>query len=391
MKKSGYLFAMMFVAVAMSGCSSLASNSASDDMYSTHNRVAIAQRQAAEAELAKAQALAEKARYEQLLAEREAKQAEEAYYNSLRSGGNRGTTLYADNDDVVVIADSKYARRIYMFDNNDIYILPSDYYRWSYSPYDYYYNVPPRYWNSYWNRWGWSVSGPGWSFYWNSSPWYCGWYDHWHYDPWYVSCHYGWHNPYWYNPHYHHHYPSHGPSWPGWGPGAGSGGPHYAGNRPSHQPGYRTFDNGYRSSISYRQPSVTGSHSSSRGPVQNSGSSNGGNKGSNNGNYQNSRPSRSDFLSPSRPSNNNSSSSSRAESNSSNSNRQNSSSSSSSSPTYRRGSGSSSYNSSRPTYSSGSSSSSRGNSGFSSGGSYSSGGSSHSSGGSGSGRSAGGR
>ena len=69
MKRAYFLFAMMMVAVAMSGCSSLAQSSASDDLYSTHNRIAIAQREAAEAELAKAQALRQKALYEQKLAE----------------------------------------------------------------------------------------------------------------------------------------------------------------------------------------------------------------------------------------------------------------------------------------------------------------------------------
>ena len=136
MKIAKNIWLIILGAVALSGCSALAQSGSNDDLYTTHNKVAIAQRQAAEAELAKAQALAEKARYEQLLAQREAEQAEEAYYNSLREGNSeRRTSVYADDGDVVVVTGGgKYARRIYMFDNSDVYILPSSYYAWNYSP-----------------------------------------------------------------------------------------------------------------------------------------------------------------------------------------------------------------------------------------------------------------
>lgn len=333
---------VILVAAVTSGCSSLNRNASSDDLYTTHNKIAIAQREAAEAELAKAQALAEKARYEQMLAEQQAAEAEQAYYNSLRTGDNRrGTTIYADDADVVIMADSRYARRMYMFDNYDVYILPSSYYAWSYSPYydPFYHNLPPRYWNGYLGSWGWSVGSAGWHFYWNSS-WY---------DPWYASWNYGWYNPYWgpyypsYHPHHHHH---HGHVWPGWGPGPGSGGHLHGSHRPSHQPGYRTFDNGYKAPIASRNPSVTGAPA--RGNSANSNTSGGG--------YRGSTPSRSDFTKPGRTTNG--TAPSRVNSNTS---RPSSSSSSnkgtSTSTTYRRGTSSSSSSGtvSRPSNSSSSS------------------------------------
>lgn len=375
MKHAKFNLLVIILAVVMSGCSSLNRNAASDDLYSTHNKVAIAQREAAEAELAKAQALAEKARYEQMLAEQQADQAKQAYYNSLRMDDSRGTTVYADDGDVVVVAGSRYARKLYLFEDSDVYIMPSSYYAWNYSPYyDYYHHLPARYWSAYYGRWGWSYGYAGWDFHWYR-PWY---------DPWYAPIHYdyGWYDPYW-GPswHAHHHHHHHCPVWPGWGPGAGSGGPHYGSNRPTHHSGYRTFDNGYKAPIASRQPSVSGA-SSNRG---NSSSSNSG------GNYRGNSPSRSDFFKPNR-SNSNSSNPSRVNSNTSRPSSSGSSSSSSSSSTYRRGtsssSSSSSNSSSRPTYSSGSSSF-----GSSSSGGFSGGGSSSSRGGSssGSGRSMGGR
>ena len=62
----------------LSGCAAAWQNvSYSDDLYSVHNKIAIANRQKAEAELAKAQYEAEQAQYEATLAKIKAEAAKQ--------------------------------------------------------------------------------------------------------------------------------------------------------------------------------------------------------------------------------------------------------------------------------------------------------------------------
>ena len=328
------------------------------------------------------------------------KQEDEARTDELvRKTKESAIYLFGDKKDTVMIPENMSAR--IQFDQKvggTVVTVGENPYDWRLdleNNYGYYYGPysigSSWYWSRHYSPWYSLDFAPwryrGWYDAWHYGSWYSpyyyggfygGWYDPWYwgsswgwYDPWYSPYYCGWHGHYYWGHSHHHHY---GPSWPGWGAGPGSGGHHIAGHKPSHQPGYRTFENGDRNPIATRKPSVSGSQPSpSRG------------QNSQGGGYRGSQPSRSDFLSPSRPSN----SSTRVErENTTNSNSGGNRTSGTGSTTYRRGtsSSSSSSSSSRPTYSSSSSSSSSRGGGFSGGSSSSS----HSSS-SGSGRSSGGR
>ena len=103
------IIAIMVVATslfAMLGCATAWQNVAyTDDLYSVHNKIAIANRQKAEAELAKAQYEAEQAQYEATLAKIKAEAAKQ------------GVAVTEGNINVydAVLADSyesAYARRL---------------------------------------------------------------------------------------------------------------------------------------------------------------------------------------------------------------------------------------------------------------------------------------
>ena len=216
-----------------------------DDLYAIHNQTAIANRQKAEAELAKARYEAQQAQYEANLARARAEAAQYGY--TVTEGTVNGYDAVLADD-----YESAYARRLYAF-SSPTYRMPSSYYTWRYSDAFHYasaydpafYNVvvsgdmvwvEPKYVTSMFGTWG-AVVVPsyswyyGWDspyYYWNSPyrwslNWYCGW-DY----PYYCGHYY---NHYYH--HHHHHYNPHRPSYhrpshqhrptPGYPPHAGSG------------------------------------------------------------------------------------------------------------------------------------------------------------------------
>ena len=167
------------------GCTSASRVTASSDLYGVHNRIEIAQREAAEAEAARQEAIARQARYEAMLAEREAALAEEAYYGSSEDPAD------------LPAYDSEYERKFTMFDSWDYYSRPAGSYSYVWAdPYTNIMVVDPRYNYSLWGYWSpynsWSSS---WYWGWNR-PWYSSWYGG-YYDPWYSwGGSWGWHSPY---------------------------------------------------------------------------------------------------------------------------------------------------------------------------------------------------
>ena len=248
MKKLKILIGTLILAAGLAGCSSAyyaSSGYANDDLYSLHDKTAIARKQQAKAEAEKAAAEARRAEWEARIAEAQAAAAENQYYE------------YSSNPYEDIVADtyeSAYARRLRGFES-PTYRMPSSYYNFRYggsftyaTAYDpAFYNiiisgdqvwVEPKYITSMFGTWGgsvyvdpwyygwtrpyWGAWGPsfsfgswGWSFGWNSwhNPWYGPgwgpWYSSW-YDPWYGPG-WGW-GPGW---HGHHHGPGWGPGWHG--------------------------------------------------------------------------------------------------------------------------------------------------------------------------------
>ena len=213
----------------MSGCATAwQSSTYTDDLYSVHNKIAIANRQKAEAELAKAQYEAQQAQYEATLARIKAEAAQQ---------GVTVTEGTIDGYDAVLADtyESAYARRLYGF-SSPTYRMPSSYYTWRYSDAFFYasaydpafYNVmvsgdmvwvEPKYITSMFGSWG-AVAVP-------SYGWYYGWdYSHYYWNSpygwsmsWYWGSPYYWNTPYYwgggypyYHYHHHHHYP-HRPSY----------------------------------------------------------------------------------------------------------------------------------------------------------------------------------
>ncbi len=182
-------------AIAFAGCSvsSRSNSSSGNDLYGVHDRLAIAQREKAEAEIRYLRA--------------ETQRLENEAYN----------LVYDEQEQVVLVEeyDGIYAQRLHRFDV-PVYVLPSNYYTYT------------------WDMWANPMFGFGFSFG-LRSPWYDPWYNPW-YDPWYGSWYGGWYGG-WYGPgwnygwHHHHYYDHHY----GWG---GYHGPVYYGN----YYGSRTFD-----------------------------------------------------------------------------------------------------------------------------------------------------
>ena len=289
MKNMMRILLATLVATVATGCTSAyytAGGSAYDDLYASHNRTEIANRQKAEAEARLAEAEARKAEAEALQAEYEAKIAA---YNAKAAAEGKQTIkvnettadgviiLEEDNSSRSFVADSyesAYARRLKGFRSGS-YRMPSSYFNLRYNgnillatAYDpSFYNVmvsgdevwvEPRYITSMFGTWG-ATNATAMIY----SPWYYGWSPRWSlswgiYDPWYYSSwgfpRYSWydwnwnicygggwgHNLWWgwgghYHPWrpaplYHHHYHPH--HWGGvvLGPGNIAGGGHWHGS-----------------------------------------------------------------------------------------------------------------------------------------------------------------
>ena len=229
MKKRGYIFGAVALAMTSAGCSSSYFASAgygNDDLYAVHDKAAIARRQQAQAEARKAEAEARKAEWETRLAEAEANAVQRRYYDATS----------AENPYEEVLADtyeSAYARRLRGFES-PTYRMPSSYYDFRYgnsfnyvSAYDpAFYNVmvmgdqvwvEPKYITAMFGSWGrpsiyvdpwyygWNYRPyHGWGFSFGSWGWSFGWHDPWYYPGW----NWGWGYPGW-------GYPG-PPQWGGW-------------------------------------------------------------------------------------------------------------------------------------------------------------------------------
>ena len=208
----------------LSGCAAWQNVSYSDDLYSIHNKIAIAERQKREAELAKAQYEAQQAQYEATLAKIKAEAAKQNVTVATEGNVNGFDAVLADS------YESAYARRLYAF-SSPTYRMPSSYYSLRYSDAFFYasaydpafYNimisgdmvwVEPKYVTSMFGSWG-AVSLPAYN-------WYYGWNDPFYYwnRPYRYGWYYSWNNPYYwgwgcgypyyhYYHHYHHHHHGH--------------------------------------------------------------------------------------------------------------------------------------------------------------------------------------
>ena len=167
MKKLKILIGTLILAAGLAGCSSAyyaSSGYANDDLYSLHDKTAIARKQQAKAEAEKAAAEARRAEWEARIAEAQAAAAENQYYE------------YNSNPYEDIVADtyeSAYARRLRGFES-PTYRMPSSYYNFRYggsftyaTAYDpAFYNiiisgdqvwVEPKYITSMFGTWGGSV------------------------------------------------------------------------------------------------------------------------------------------------------------------------------------------------------------------------------------------
>ena len=231
MRKNVLLAVISVQVLLLSGCAAAwQSATYSDDLYGVHNKIAIANRQKAEAELAKAQYEAEQAQYEATMAKINAEAAKQNVAVATNSSYNAYDAVLADN------YESAYARRLYGF-SSPTYSMPSSYYTLRYSDAFFYasaydpafYNVmvsgdmvwvEPKYVTSMFGSWG-AVVVPTYG-------WYYGWSNPYYYynRPYYSNWCYGWNSPYYwgwgypysyyyhYSHHHHHnhHYPHHRPS-----------------------------------------------------------------------------------------------------------------------------------------------------------------------------------
>ena len=242
------LFLLGVVAWAATSCSTgfySSSGNGFDDLYATHDRVAIAARQKAEAEARKAEAEARQAEYAAQLAELQAMVAEAEQKAATRTDSDgviivdEGTSYNSYNNYIADDYESAYARRLLGF-RSSTYRMPSSYYDLRYGTASHYvtaydpsfYNVmvsgsqvwvEPKYITSMFGTWGavnvtMAVN----------SPWYfgfgTGFYDPWYYSSWgfpryswydwnWNVCYgYGGMNLWWgwggmYRPWHYHHYP----------------------------------------------------------------------------------------------------------------------------------------------------------------------------------------
>ena len=323
MKKFRILMVGLLAAMMAVGCTSAyfsaASGSAYDDLYVSHDRTVIAERQRAEAEARKAEAEARRAEALALQAEYEAQLAQ-LNVQSAKSGNNQVimTKSQAAGDGIIIIDDdqpvvngyqsfvadsyeSAYARRLQGFKSAS-YRMPSSYFNLRYGgSYSYataydpaFYNimvsgdqvwVEPRYITSMFGTWG-ATNATALLY----SPWYYGWSSWNHYDPWFYSWYgyprYSWYDWNWnicygggwginlwwgwgghyhpwrpYHYHHHHHHIGHGhiggPGFLGGGPTHGHwGGGSYYGSR-NYAP--RAVGNEPGKGGQLHQPSRTGS------------------------------------------------------------------------------------------------------------------------------------
>lgn len=237
MKKLKILIGTLVLSAGLAGCSSAyyaSSGYANDDLYSLHDKTAIARKQQAKAEAEKAAAEARRAEWEARIAEAQAAAAENQYYE------------YSSNPYEDIVADtyeSAYARRLRGFES-PTYRMPSSYYNFRYggsftyaTAYDpAFYNiiisgdqvwVEPKYITSMFGTWGGSVYVDPWYYGW-TRPYWGAWGPSFSFGSWGWSFGFnGWYNP-WYDPWW-------GPGWrPGWGPGWGPGwhGGHHWAYRP---------------------------------------------------------------------------------------------------------------------------------------------------------------
>lgn len=303
MKNLKALLALALAASAAAGCTTAYYGSAGsgfDDLYATHDRVAIANRQKAEAEARQAEAEARKAEWEAMMAEAKAEAAEKEYTSGQTGSAVSHVIVLEDDQPESFVADtyeSAYARRLRGFTSLS-YRMPSSYYNLRYSgtytfatAYDpAFYNVmvsgdevwvEPKYITSMFGSWG--ATNVTAALY---SPWYFGWgvYDPWYYS-WWGYPHYSWWDWNWnicyswrwgydfwwgwggiYSPWYYPHWS--GPYW-GWGPHWGGhwGGPHWGGHwggpHWGHSDAYRYRGGNYYGS---RNNSTLGGRGNATGP-----------------------------------------------------------------------------------------------------------------------------
>lgn len=249
-------------------------NKVYDDLYGTHNQVAIAKKQQAQAELQRAAAEARKAEWEAQLAEAQARASEDAYYD--QTGG-----LVADD------YESAYARRLKGF-SSPSYRMPSSYYdlrytnstalnfAMSYNPA--FYNimisgdqvwVEPKFISSMFGSWGASSYYGNWYYGWGYRPSYAGWgYPRYSWWDWNWSIGY---NP-WYNSYWGHNY------WPSYYPGYYPGHGHHHGHNSNvvHRPSRPSYSSSGNNQGGNRVPTF-GSSGNNRGDRVNSGIYQGGN------------------------------------------------------------------------------------------------------------------
>ena len=209
MKKLKILIGTLVLAAGLAGCSSAyyaSSGYANDDLYSLHDKTAIARKQQAKAEAEKAAAEARRAEWEARIAEAQAAAAENQYYE------------YNSNPYEDIVADtyeSAYARRLRGFES-PTYRMPSSYYNFRYggsfiyaTAYDpAFYNiiisgdqvwVEPKYITSMFGTWGGSVYVDPWYYGW-TRPYWGAWGPSFSFGSWGWSFGFnGWYNP-WYDP-----------------------------------------------------------------------------------------------------------------------------------------------------------------------------------------------
>ena len=286
-------------AVLLTGCSAAWQSAASsgDGMYGVHDKVQIANRQRAEAELRKAEAEARRAELEARMAEAEVAALENGYYTDSYS------SVVADT------YESAYARRLKGF-SSPSYRMPSSYYNLRYNgAFNYvtaydpaFYNimvsgdqvwVEPKYISSMFGTWGATNVTIGIGI---ATPysWYYGW-SRPYYSSWWGFPHYSWYDWNWgmcYSPGYWWGYNSFWrPTWGhGWQYGWNHGWGHVGGYRPSMpaprpQPNRTNIVNSPRPSTRYQSPSSgknygTGGSGTNRGTINGSGTFNRGSQSS---------------------------------------------------------------------------------------------------------------
>ena len=336
------IVAVLAQSVFMCGCALWQNVSYADDLYSIHNKIAIAEQQKAEAELAKARYEAQQAQYEASLAQIKAAAAEQGVAVAEGTAVNGYDAVLADS------YESAYARRLYGF-SSPTYRMPSSYYTLRYSDAFHYasaydpafYNimvsgdlvwVEPKYITSMFGSWG-AVAVPSYSWYygWGAPSYYWNYPYRWGLN-WYWGCNYPYH---YHHSHYHHYHPHRPPKYrPSYRPShhrpphAGSGsvgstGSHH--NRPGmvvgRNPGAskpadrvgsvrpsqpsssgRTTQPAYRSGSSSSQRYSSGSSSYRSGSSSSSSSGSSSSRGSYSGGSSYSRPSSSGGSRPSAPS-----------------------------------------------------------------------------------------